>query len=360
MIIGIDASRSSRTQNTGVETYSNAMIQALLKQSKTPESYRLYTPKKIDFLDFNLQRVIPFPRAWTLIRLSIEMLLHPPDALFVPAHVLPFFSPKKSVVTLHDLAFEKNAKLYSFFQRIYLQWSTRRALKKAAHILVPSAAVEQDLQKFFPLQTKAKIHVIHHGLPELPKTLEQDQTALREKFGIKKTQKIFFFLGRLEPKKNILGLLKAWSLFQKEHDGVLVLGGSPKVKNEAIQKALQDPTFMKQVILTGYLSEKDLGAFLSMAQAFVFPSFEEGFGLPLLQSFAHNCPVICSKIPSLEEVGGDACFYIDPEKAEDLAHAMAQILENNVRDHFVKKGQEQVKGFSWEKAAQKVCKILES
>lgn len=338
LLLGIDASRSVHPKPTGVERYSSEIIRALLKEWEG--EVRLYTPKVISEFPRKKQRVIRAPRFWSLGRLSLEMLLHKPDILFVPAHGLPFFAPKRSFVTIHDVAFEKIPEAYPSKQREYLRWCTQRAVKKAEKIIVPSEAVKEDLKTFYGIE-EARVVVIPHGpLPlELPK-----KNLPRSK------EPLFFYLGRLEAKKNLGVLLDAFKIVQKKYSTArLVLAGRIDYGWHVFEAQSKK---QKNVQLPGFLDEKTVAELYASATAFVFPSLEEGFGFPLLQAFQAGCPVVCSDLPVLREVGGDAVVYADPKKPKEFADAMMRLIEEPESVAVLSlKGKKRLEQFSWVKAA---------
>lgn len=351
-IIGIDASRSARQNPTGTERYSTAIIQALIKE--IPEAqFRLYTPEWIEAFPKKLQVRLPMKRFWTLLRLSWEMLWRKPDLLFIPAHVLPFFAPRNSMVTLHDIAYEKIPEAYSRKQRWYLRWSTKRALKKAAKIFVPTEAVKMDLLHTYSADPD-RIFVAHHGLSPLPKVATEQVKDLYARLNLTPKEPVFFFLGRLEAKKNIVTLIEAWSIVQKMYSrGRLVLGGSEGYGIEEIKKSIEAKGLTESIVLPGYLSPEDAACLFKSATCFVYPSREEGFGLPLLQAFESGCLVISSDIPVLREVAGSAALFADPGHSKDFAEQMMRILEDKALCQTLRsEGKIQVKKFSWERAAE--------
>ncbi len=342
IILGIDASRSAVEKPTGVERYSNEIIAAILNM-KSGFEVKLYTPKAIKNFPLKIQKVMPFPRLWTLIRLSYEMLINKPDILFVPSHVIPFFSPKNTLTTVHDVAFKKYPEAYGKFKGFYLNLGTMRAIKKAKNIIVPSNGVKLDLLNFYNIDPE-KIIVIHHGKLSLKK-VDTKKDLNFNKFGIQKKDRFFLFVGRLEKKKNIDLLLSAFDLAQKNYPSVkLVLAGSPDKKLKAI--------FQKNVIVTNYVNEETLSHLMSSAAALILPSKDEGFGMPVLQAWEANIPVICSDIPVLREVADDAALFFNPTNEEDLARCMEEILnKKNVCDELVSNGKKRLKKFSWKKNA---------
>lgn len=357
-IIGIDASRSTREQPTGVERYSTEIISALLPELENYD-VRLYTPVYLDQFPKTFQRRIRLPRFWSLIRLSIEMLLHKPDTLFIPAHVLPFFAPKNSYVTIHDVAYEKYPVAYGPLQSIYLEWSTRRALKRAIKVIVPTKAVQEDLVRLYKAK-RSKIMVAHHGRVPLQKVTKAEIAQTLDFYQLSKKDLIFFFIGRLETKKNLMVLLDAWAeVQQKVNRGRLFLGGMYGHGFDDLFKRMEADDLRGTVLAPGYISEKDVAGIFQASIAMVLPSREEGFGLPILQSFEADCAVICSDIPSLREVAGTAALYANPDDPKSFAQQMIKLIEKpEIKDKIVAKGFKRLQDFSWEKAAKQIAKEI--
>lgn len=350
-ILGIDASRSARKNPTGTELYSTSIIQALIKEMPDAE-FRLYTPEWIDNFPKKMQVRMPMKRLWTLFRLSLEMLFHKPDILFIPAHVLPFFAPRKSMVTIHDIAYEKIPNAYSRTKRWYLKWSTIRALKKAAKIFVPTEVVKKDLIHFYAADPH-KIYVVPHGITPLPKVSALQIKKLYARLGLNSKEPVFFFLGRLESKKNIVTLVEAWEIVQKMYSkGRLMLAGGEGYGVAEIKSSIERHGLEKSIILSGYLSPNDAACLFEAADCFIYPSREEGFGLPILQAFHANCLVIASDIPVLREVAGSAALFADPDNSKDFAEQMMRILEDKKLCELLRQEAKiRIKQFSWEKSA---------
>ncbi len=367
MIIGIDASRANKKQKTGIEWYSYYLIQELKKISLAPgDKFILYTPFKLQGPLAEMptnweERVLRWPLKylWTQIRLAWEMMSCPPNILFVPAHCLPLFSSVKKIVTIHDLGFKHFPKTYSFFQRIFYFISHYWSLKIAQEIIVPSEFTKNDILNNF-YSTKKKITVIPLGY-----SFKNDLSNIRiktnlvlDKYKIKKP--FLFYLGRLEKKKNILGLIKAYQELKRYKNKIeipdLILGGKPGYGYAKIKKEILASENIKEI---GYIASEDLPALYSSALAFIFPSFYEGFGLPLLEAMANNCPVLSSDAGSLPEVGGEAALYFNPFDIEDIKNVMFSIIkDNDLRKKLIKKGNRRVQFFSWQKCAQDTKRVL--
>ncbi|MFH1284005.1 MAG: glycosyltransferase family 1 protein [Candidatus Peregrinibacteria bacterium] len=363
MIIGIDASRYAHKEATGVEWYSFNIINHLLELvSKNKEdSVVLYSREhlKIKHKDGIEVKFLPARRLWTIWKLSREMKKNPPDVLFVPSHVLPLRLPKKSVITIHDVAFRHLKKSYSYFQYKYLDWSTKFAVKHAGKIVVPSKATKRDLKKFYDCPEE-KIVVIPHGFspPEITDAeIERafENSHIFKYFEIIKSSKYFFFIGRLENKKNLVRLVEAFKDFSKKYPEYrLILAGKRGVGFEQLLKVVKHLDLMDKVIMPGYVTEAEKAALYAHCKGFLFPSLYEGFGLPIFEAFYYKKPVLTSHVSCLPEVAGDAAYYVDPYDVEAISLGIERIVaDDEYVENLVKLGQERLKLFSWKDAAKK-------
>lgn len=331
-----------------MERYSTEIIKAILKIN-TRFQIRLYCPGPIPFFPKKIQKIIPSRRFWTMLGLSSEMRKDKPDALFVPSHVMPFFAPENSFTMIHDLSFKKFPEAYSRFQRFYLNYGAARAVKICKKIFVPTNAVKNDLLDFYKAKPE-NVTVIHHG----PLSMERGAAGVYEKFGLSKNEHIFFYLGRIEKKKNLETLLGAFGIVLKKFPrSKLVLAGSNGLGWRDILRHAD-----ANVVHPGFVSEKDVSALFDVSTAFVLPSLDEGFGMPVLQAFEAGCPVLCSSIPALTEVAEDAALYA--KSAKEFAEQMVKLIKNKeLRDEMIYSGRDRLKSFSWEKAAKAAMAEIE-
>ncbi len=375
MTIGIDASRALRKTKTGTEWYSYEIIRHLVNLD-TKNHYILYTNQKpkdeLNDLPKNVSwQIIPFTRGWTLIRLSSEMLIKKPDVLFIPAHTLPFFSPKNSVVTVHDLGFVHNPELYPARQKIYHNFVLSYVKRKAKHIITPTEFVKQDLIETLKIPAQ-KISVVWHGYNhELYRPL-QDKPRRTKQYS-----PYFFYIGRLETKKNIVNLIKAFNFFRasschpeasaegsrsadRTQNLKLLLAGKPSHGYDKIKETISASPFKKDIIELGYLADKEVPKYLSNAEAFVFPTSFEGFGMPIIEAMACGCPVLASNNTCIPEItdNGRAAILIDPNNPKNIADGLKQITNPQTKKELIPKGLNHAKLFSWEIAAQKTLKVL--
>lgn len=349
MKIAIDASRYGHAHATGVEKYSYEIISRLTKYAENlGHEVKLYVREILSDFPEEQQVLVKRKRFWTLVGLSKAMRRDKPDVLFVPSHVLPLRRPKKSVIMIHDVAFCRYPKVYGWRQRLYLKWSTKYAVKHATKILVPSEFTGQELQEVYKCPAE-KIEVVHHGASELPDFTDAEKIACFEKFGI--SLPYVFFVGRLEFKKNLVRLVRAFTGLQK---GQLVLGGKPGHGFPEIKKVADD-----RVVLTDYLTEKEKTILLKNASMFVFPSLYEGFGLPILEAFKAGVPILAADIPVLKEIGGKAFYPVDPLSEKDIQQGLSEMMrDEEMRERLVKMGRERLSEFSWQAATEKTLAII--
>ncbi len=359
MIIGIDASRTAKQFKTGTETYSTELISALSKIDRKNE-YILYTPvgitEKLPNLGSNFkQKILPFGKFWTQLRLSYEFLRKKPDVFFVPAHTLPLVVPKNSVVTIHDLGFKHYPELYSFTDTNYHNWALGHSVKSADHIIAISEYTKKDIMRFFTIDP-TKISVIYEGYDQ------ELFRPLKKKTSIDKPY--ILFIGRLEEKKNIVGMIKAYAILRKENkiQHKFVLAGNPGFGYEKIDAEIKSlpENIKKDIVLPGYVSQESYVELLKSADILFFCSFFEGFGLPPLEAMASGVPVVASDRTSIPEICRKAALLVDPEKPFEMAVALSKIInDKGLRKALISKGIARATLFSWEKCAKNTLDVFE-
>lgn len=358
MTIGIDASKATKTFLSGTEYYTQEIIKGILKASDANDNIVLYSKDKlgdsIGKLPNNATNklLLKPTRLWTQSRLSWETSVRPIDALFVPAHTIPFLSRSPMVTTIHDLGFKHYPHLYPKHELFYHNFSMNIAVKKTKKIIAISEFTKRDILKYYPQCDPDKIVVIHHGYNKerfypLKKT---DDRKYQEKYG-----QYILFVGRLEEKKNVLGMVKAYALLRKERSVThkLILAGRPKFGFDLVKAHIDKlPVDVKRdIIITGYVPDSDLPILMREADIFLFTTFFEGFGMPILEAFASGVPVVASNTTSIPEVAGRAAILVDPNKILDIASACSKIInQSHVRNKLIKDGLIRSHLFSWEKA----------
>lgn len=373
-VIGIDASRALSAAPTGTEGYSYHLIRALLPRL-TDYRVRLYfrsapgsdptgetdgTPPFWTAPHVE-QRVIPFPRLWTHLRLSWEMRQHPPDLLFVPAHLLPLIRPRRTLVTVHDLGYRYFPAAHPWRQRLYLEWGTRRDARTATHLLADSRATRDALIREYGIPER-KITVAYPGYEATLQPVRDPVrlAAVRARYEI--SDPYVLYLGRIQPRKNLERLVNAFAHLLPDHPTLtLVLAGPSGWLDQPIRAQVQALGLAERVRFPGYIAPEDKAALLSGALVFAFPSLYEGFGFPVLEAQACGVPVLTSLTSSLPEVAGKGAWLVNPLEESSIAAGLDYLVrDEGMRRYLVARGQENLCRFSWEATAETVAGVIQT
>ncbi|MBI5369718.1 glycosyltransferase family 4 protein [Candidatus Uhrbacteria bacterium] len=369
----IDAESANKEKRTGVEAYAFQVIQAM-KQEPLKEGERvfLYSPTPLNGPLADLprgweSRVLTwnFPRGWMQGRVSWELFRRPPEVLFVPAQGLPkFFFKIPIVTTIHDVAFRRIGALYDPIVRRRLQKVTHRSVKKASRLLAISTFTRQELHDLYHIEEKrvtitplAADTSVYHRLD----AQTVDGALRRYRLG----QSFFLFVGRLEKKKNVSTLIRAFESF-KQNRGVgdpfeLVLVGASGFGYQDLKVQIERSPVRELIREVGYLPDEDVAALMNKATAFCFPSWEEGFGIPNVEAMVCGAVLVTSDIPVHHEVAGDAALFVDPKDAEAWAKTFARLASDPMlRDQLIEKGSLRAAQFSWGKTARSTWEVLRS
>lgn len=359
MMIGIDASRANSEHRTGTEWFSYHVIQELKRIIPNEYQVVLYSKEPLrdalaDLPSHWRSRVLRWPpqRLWTQMRLSLEMLFAPPDLLYIPSHTLPVIHPAQVVTVIHDVGFERLPELYGKSERAYHRFAVRFALKYASEIITVSAFTKKEIMDVYRVSGE-QIHVIPNGLNAARQSTPVHRNA---------DTPYFFYLGRLERKKNTSRLVKAFAAFKKQYTKPmrLILAGARGYGSDEVDAMIQQEGMEDDVRIMGWTPEKDVRVLLEQAQAFVFPSLYEGFGIPLLEAMQAGVPVLASDIPALREVADDAALFFDPASVASIAHALQQMAENStLRTQCIERGKKRAAQFSWKKTAEQTWQRLQ-
>ena len=262
----------------------------------------------------------------------------------------------KTVAVLHDAFFWESPEHYNTIWLKLFHIIGVPAAKKADLLIVPTQYAKNrilDFENFAP----HKILVVHEAAKTLP-ILSDPQKHLAILVPQLVGQKYFLHVGVLEKRKNITTLLAAFAQVYKSNPSVqLVLVGNTPVKeklNDAvnINRSIHQLQIEHAIVRLGYLDAENLACIYQNAFAYVFPSLNEGFGIPVLEAFNAGLPIICANNSALPEVAADAALYFDPTNANDLAACMqSMIADAQVRQELIEKGKQRLSQFSWNKAA---------
>ncbi len=361
MTIGIEAERANTQAKTGVEHYAKQLILQLAILDRN-NKYILYLRTKPEAWFYDLPenfsiKVLPFPIFWTQLRISLEMLLHPVDVLFIPASSIPLIHPKKTVVTVHDMAFQYYPDTYTTFMQYYHKFEDILVKRFAWKIIVVSNATKKDFIKFQHDDGK-RLRLIYHGYE--PSQLAPIIAGPLVVNNIELPEKYVAFLSTLQPRKNVSGLIAAMRMLRREFPELphkLVIAGKPGWRYEGILKDIEDNRDI--VVYVGRVSDDERFEILRRADCLVLPSFYEGFGMQLLEAFEVGIPVATSNNSSLPEVAGPGALYFDPTNTTEIKNAIKQLVfDRGLHDSLAAKGAMHLKSFSWEKCARETLSVL--
>jgi glycosyltransferase involved in cell wall biosynthesis len=297
---------------------------------------------------------------WTQISLPLKLFLEgkKPDVFFSPSHYAPRFSPVPTAISIMDLSYIHFSKLFTKHDLYQLINWTKYSAKNARKIFTISNFSRDDIINVYKKRPEDVVTTYLGVKPALSgsyKTLSMEE--LGKKFGISKPY--ILFVGTLQPRKNIVKLIEAFSLL-KNKETQLVIVGKKGWMWEEILSAPENFKVEERVKFLDFVQNEDLPNLYKKALCFVLPSLYEGFGLPVLEAMRFGCPTVISNVSSLPEVGGDASLYFDPQSVDDIAQKLDKVIsDEKLREEMVKKGYNQIKQFSWEKTAKETLKVLE-
>ena len=376
MIIGINGyeavvsrfgydEKTSLPRRVGSSEYCYQLLINLHKIDKK-NSYIIYLPQApVSDLPQEGSRwhykIVKPRKMWTLVGLSLEFLFRrsKPDVFFSPTHYLPIFSPRKSIISILDVSYIKYPELFKKSDLNQMTKWTKYSVGKAKRVFTISQSSKDDIIKEYAIPGY-KIAVTYPGIKlktqmSKLKIITQNSKLLEEKYGVK--GQYVLFVGTLQPRKNIIRLIEAFS--KLKDDIKLVVVGKKGWLYQEILEAPKKFHIESKVKFLDFVPDEDLPAFYKNAVCFVLPSLYEGFGLPVLEAMKYGCPVVTSNISSLPEAGGDAALYVNPLDAEDIKKKLESIISNEkLRKELIEKGYQRIKKFSWEKTAKETLNAL--
>ena len=369
MHFAIDA-HSVGAQLAGNETYAVNLIEALAQIDQT-NLYSLYVTQRaaVDrfagrWPNFSVRQTLPHtPLVRIPLTLSAELRRHPVDVLHVQ-YTAPPFPPCPVVTTIHDLSFEHLPETFKRRSRAQLRLTVRRTTRKAALILTLSEFSRRDIIETYAVDPERVIVTPAAAPPHFaPVADETELRAVRERYGI--SPNYLLSLGSIQPRKNLTRLIEAYSCLRRERPNAelpqLVLAGKRGWLDDEVFRAAQQDGLSESISFIGYVPEKDLPALYSGAMCFVYPSYFEGFGLPVIEAMQCGAPVIAGNRSSLPEVAGDAALLFDPFDTRALADAIARVTDDpDYRAELCARGFKRAGTFSWLDTARLTLKAYET
>ena len=366
MHIAIDA-HSVGAQLGGNESYITNLIESLADIDSV-NRYTLYVTKPEAakrfanrWPNFTLRTTLPHtPLVRVPLTLSAELRRHPVDLLHVQ-FTAPPFCPCPVVASIHDLSFEHLPKTFKRRSRMQLRLTVGQTARKAARILALSEYSRGDIIETYGIAPD-RVSVTPPAAPGhfAPVTDSLELARVRRNYGIE--DEYILSVGSIQPRKNLARLIAAYASLRRLRPQAklpqLVLVGKKAWLFDETLRAAAEHGLTSDIIFTGYVPEADLPPLYSGARCFIYPSYFEGFGLPVLEAMQCGTPVIAGNRTSLPEVVGDAGLLVDPFDEQALALAMAGIIENSdLAAELRVKGLKRARDFSWRKTARMTLEV---
>jgi glycosyltransferase involved in cell wall biosynthesis len=366
MNIGIDIRPLMTAPRTGVGEYTYELLNAIFNIDRENQYFLFYNSSRdvsanIPAWKFDNVKIIGSHTPNKFFNTSLGLFGRPRlDKMCGAQKIDCWFSPNlsfttlsrgvKYILTIHDLSFDffpefSTRKQYFWHKAV----RPKTQCKRADMIITPSENTKRDIVDYYKIPLE-KIKVIYPGVRAIH--VETKTEEIINKYNL--PEKYILFLGTIEPRKNIIGLIEAFEMLRDKYPVTdhLVIAGAPGWKNKEIFARAKTSDVADKIHFIDFVAPKDKAALYAAADIFVYPSLYEGFGFPVLEAMNAGTPVITSNRSSLSEIAGSAAYLVDPTRPEQLTFAMSELLNKpELRAWHIQKGFDQVKKFSWENAA---------
>lgn len=282
------------------------------------------------------------------------------DLFLSPDGYLSLSTNVPQLPVMHDLNFEHYPKDLPFLMSNYYRYYFPKFAQKAARIATVSEASKNDISTLYHIN-KNKIDIVYNGASDWFKPIsENEKTITRNQYTQGKSY--FLYVGSLHPRKNLSNLLKAYDLFRKQSDSntQLLIVGEKYYWTGEMEQTYNSMQYKNEVHFTGRLSKEPLGKVMASAQALVYVSYFEGFGIPMVEAMNAEVPVLASNVSCMPEIAGEAAYYVNPFDIQNITDGLKEMDKNEpMRNLLINKGKEQRQKFSWDKTAEKLWSSIE-
>jgi glycosyltransferase involved in cell wall biosynthesis len=377
--IGIDYT-AAVLQRAGIGRYTRGIVGALAEQD-TEHTFVLVvagdgaeetTPRarnrEADLgANFRVRQLPMSNRLWTIVwhrwrlPLPVDLLAGPMDVFHSPDYVLPPVRRGRKVVTVHDLSFLRYPEGAGPRLRKYLSRAVPRSAREADLVLADSESTRRDVVDLLRIAAE-RVEVVYPGVDRQFTVVQETEPLEEVKRLYSLSWPFILTVGTLEPRKNLIALLEAYSVLKKRRGfgHKLVVAGRRGWLYEGIFQRVEELSLTQEVVFLGFVPEEHLPALYSLADVLAFPSIYEGFGLPPLEAMACGTPVVTSNSSSLPEVVGDAGLMVAPDDHQALAEAIARVLDDaDLREDLVKRGLARAAEFSWQATGEKLLSVYQ-
>ncbi len=362
MRIAVNAIFLQKEQLEGYGQYANEVFSRMVLQHPEHEFIFVFDrPYDAKFIyAANVSPIVVSPPArhplafkyWYDVKAPLALRKYKPDIWIQPYGFCSLSTHIPQIMVLHDLAFLHHPKFIPWYHRLYYQWFTRKFLNKTTALVTVSDFTKSDIIHTYKISDKT-IHVIPGAAKQIFQPLSYENKE-QVKEGMADGREYFLFTGGIHPRKNLLNLLKAFSLFKKwQHSNMkLLIAGRLAWQYDDVLEKLKTYKYRDDVVLLDYLTDEQLARITAAAYAMVYPSFFEGFGLPILEAMQSEVPVITSHTSSMPETGGDAALYADPTDPDAIAKQMLALYRDETkRSALITAGKIRAEQFSWDRSA---------
>ncbi len=266
----------------------------------------------------------------------------------------------KTVVTVHDMVHEYYPETIPSNMLRYLRNGLSRCLERSHLVIAVSDNTKKDIVKFLGVPNE-KVWVIYNGIDEIFRPVKEENKLKEIRWKYNLPDKFLLYIGAIQPRKNIVGIIKAFKLlFQdRDFDHKLVIGGGTGWKKKDIYTIIKELELKERVVFTPYIPDKDLPYIYNLADVFVFPSFYEGFGFPVLEAMACGVPVVTSDISCLPEIAGDAAVLVNPNLSVDIAEGIRMVIsDEEFKKALVERGLKRSREFTWKRCVRETLRAL--
>lgn len=381
MRVGVDIRGLLSGRKSGVEQYTIKVLEHLLKLDETNTYVLFYVSyRDLDKRVEDLLSEAPFLKQdnveikklkWVNIPLLLHALWKPLDwpkadkicggldVMWLPSpRLLPVSKQCRTVVTFHDLIFELFPQFYTWKSRLW-QWQMNYSYlaRWADTIIAISQSTKRDLIDIYNVDN-SKIEVVYEGVDDAYFEIPDSQAIQQVKSKFKIDNDFIYYVGSIEPRKNIVAIVRAFAALQSNEFKLIISGAKSWLTNPIFEE-IEQLKLKESIIFTGSVSEQEKIILLNQARAFLFPTLYEGFGLPVLEAMAAGCPVITSNVSSLPEVVEGSAILIDPNNQTEINQALKDIINNEgLARSLSTKGKLQARKFSWDKAARQTLNVF--
>lgn len=372
MKVRIEVSSLATKSLSGVSNYTKLLTVAMDKSSKT-ETHAAYfnflnrqiTPNVTTTRPLEKNVFIPlrvyaklqsfgFAPAFDLLLPKVDLTIFPNFATW------PSVRSKYQATVVHDLTYLYFPEVVEEKNLAHLRRVVPRSIKKADFIITVSEAVKTELVKEFSLSPEKCVVTT---IPPDETYFQKNNNEIHTKYGIP-TEKFIYFIGNLEPRKDLPTLIDAYRklpLETKKEYGLVLAGGNGWKTEKSRQSLKEAQDAGENIIHIGFVAHEDMAAFYQRANLFVMPSIYEGFGMPILEAMASECPVIASDIPVLRETAGDAALFAKVGNSDDFSQTIQHLLsDSSLQKELIEKGKQQLAYFSWDKNVETILNQVKS